>query len=223
MNGDGDRSAPRDRNEPPLRLVELWELTVAPEYDEDVKEWKVVGIPVRSIWGSVSGSGEWMGGGHRGEEGVERRWRKEADERISTLWLPDWWREPDDVPATEQHALKAPPPLWVGERVYATWIDGYRCLFPSYKAKAVGFCLAEDHPGKGTEFDVYAGIWNIADQEWEYECTTDNKFKCIDWRYGVPYPDEGATGLGQWNESTDNGAILEPLPLDCESPGPCCE
>ncbi len=45
--------------------MELYTLTGTPEYDDDVKEWKVTGKPVRTIWGLVSGSGEWIGGGHR--------------------------------------------------------------------------------------------------------------------------------------------------------------
>ena len=216
MSDDG-RSADRSRLEPILRPLELYALTGAPEYDDEVKEWKVTGRPVRTIWGFVSGGdGEWIGGGHR-VDGTKRRWRQESEREDTTIWLPDWWRK-----ANSERALEAPPPLWVGERVYVADIDGILHVTTNYADRLVGFCLAENHPGKGVEMDVYAGILNVGDQKWEYACTSANTFKAIHWRFGTPEPEAGATGLGQWRESTDNGAILEIVVGDCSSPGPCC-
>jgi hypothetical protein len=205
------------RTEPPLRPVELFSLTAAPEVDDEVKEWKVTALPVRTTWGFVSGDGSWSGGGHRSDGMTKRRWRKENTERETTLWLPDWWRKPNS-----ERAFEAPPPLWEGERVYVAEVDGYLHVITNYKDRLVGFCLAEDHQLRGNETDVWVGTWSIANHAWTYDCTTTFTLQMIDWRYGVPYPDAGATGLGQWRESTDNGAILEVVALDCDSPGSCC-
>ncbi len=221
MGLDDRRSATDGRNDPLQRPIELFTLTAAPEYDEDVTEWKVTAVPVRTQWGAVSGGGDWVGGGHRGQSLVKRRWRQENEERESTLWLPDWWRKPFGGGLGEQ-AMESPPPLWEGERVYVAWIDGYLHVISEYRCKTVGFCLAVDHPGKNTEMDVYAGIFNIGTQIWEYECTEANTFKAIHHRTGTPEPLAGATGLGEWRESTDNGAIIEIIVGDCVSPGPCC-
>ncbi len=48
--------------------------------------------------------------------------------------------------------------------------------------------------------------------------------RCIDWRYGVPYPGKGTTGLGVWRHSSEYGSIIEVVSLDCEIPndGPTC-
>ena len=213
------RSAGPGRFESPLRPVEMFVITVAPEYDDDKKEWKVKAIPVRNIWGVVSTGGEWVGGGHRSDESVKHRWRRENEDRVSTLWLPEWWRK---ATPSEEEAMESPPPLWVGDRIYASAIDETRHVTTNYRDRAVGLCLKEDHQGRGVETEVYAGIWNLGTQTWDYTCTTENTFKMIDWRNGVPYPDAGATALGQWRVSTDNGAILEPLEMDCASPGACC-
>ena len=212
-----ERRVHEGRTESLMRPVELFALTAAPEFDDEVEEWKVTALPARTLWGMVSGDETWVGGGHRTEGMVKRRWRKENEERETTLWLPDWWRKPES-----ERALKAPPPLYEGERVYVGEADNYLHVTTNYKDRIVGFCLAEDHPGRGVEMDVYAGIWSIDAQGWEYECTTDNTFKAIHWRYGTPEPAAGATGLGQWRESTDNGAIIEIIVGDCSSLGPCC-
>ncbi len=219
MGFDDRRSATDGRNDPPQRPVELFTLTDAPEYDDEVKEWKVTAVPVRMGWGSVSGGGDWMGGGHRGEGGVKRRWRQENDERESTLWLPDWWRK-SAASGLDQQAMESPPPLWQGERVYVAWVDGYLHVISEYASKTVGFTLKVDHPGTGEEMDVYPGIWNIGTQEWEPDC--DKTFKAIHWRNGTPEPLKGATGLGEWRESTANGAIIGIIVGDCVSPGEAC-
>jgi len=111
----------------------------------------------------------------------------------------------------------------------------------------VGFCLNEDHPGRGILFDVHLGTWDSAVHRWVYAGEAESEssgessasessggtsegnssssegdlYKCIDWRYGVPYPLEGATGLGEWRASDTYGKILEVVALDCESPGEC--
>ena len=143
-----------------------------------------------------------------------RGWQNYNTDGQTTLWLPAWWRKPNS-----ERALEAPPPLWDGERVYVKEIDGFLHVDTNYKDRLVGFCLAENHPGKGIEFGVYAGTWSIGGHSWAYD--TGTEYQCIDWRFGAPFPDAGATGLGQWRESTDEGAILEVVALDCDSPGAC--
>ena len=85
----------------------------------------------------------------------------------------------------------------------------------------IGFCLAEDHPGRGSSFNVYMGTWDSDDNEWVYDTSTE--LKAIDWRYGVPYPDAGATGLFTPRTSREYGVIWEVVALDCDSPGACNE
>ena len=84
-------------------------------------------------------------------------------------------------------------------------------------AGTVGIFLVEDHPGRGIEFDVYVGTWNTATHDWEFPGTATSV--CIDWRYGVPYPTQGAQGLAEWRNSDVYGQILEVVALDCEAPG----
>jgi hypothetical protein len=79
-------------------------------------------------------------------------------------------------------------------------------------------CLAEDHPGRNTVFEVYIGTWNAASHTWTYGT---EKGYAIDRRYGVPYPDAGAKGLFEARQSTTYGVIWESVSLDCESPGDC--
>lgn len=123
------RSGEYGRIEPLLRPVELFVLNDDPVYDTDATEWKVTAIPVRSIWGLAS-SGTWVGGGHRGELRVKRRWRQESGGE-TTLWMPDWWRI-----SGSQSALNDPPNLFSGERVYAAEVDGNRCVMGDYKGKS---------------------------------------------------------------------------------------
>lgn len=85
----------------------------------------------------------------------------------------------------------------------------------------IAFCLEENHPGRGVLFNIYLGVWNPNDHSWGYDTSTT--YKCIDWRFGVPYPLVGATGLGIWRPSRVHGRILEVLSLDCSSPGACSE
>jgi len=81
----------------------------------------------------------------------------------------------------------------------------------------VGIFLAEDHPGRGIVFDVYAGTWNSTTHDWDYPDATLKP--CIDLRYGVPYPTQGATGEAIWRASDTYGRILVVVDLDCESAG----
>jgi hypothetical protein len=82
-----------------------------------------------------------------------------------------------------------------------------------------GACLAEQHPGRGVPFDATLGVWNPATDGWDYIGAT---IKCIDWRYGVPYPEAGATGLFTQRPSATYGTIWECVSLDCSSPGEPC-
>lgn len=83
-----------------------------------------------------------------------------------------------------------------------------------------GGCLAEDHPGRGIGFNIYLGVWDPDYDNWSYD-TSEEPAWAIDWRYGVPYPDAGATGLFEPRGSTYYGTIWECVALDCESPGEC--
>jgi hypothetical protein len=82
-----------------------------------------------------------------------------------------------------------------------------------------GACLSENHPGRGTPFTITLGVWDSADNEWKY---TGSGAVAIDWRYGVPYPEAGATGLFTPWPSDDHGTIWECVSLDCTSPGEPC-
>ena len=82
------------------------------------------------------------------------------------------------------------------------------------------FCLAEDHPGRGIAFDVYKGVWDPDQDKWTYPDTVTT-YKAIDWRYDVPYPDEGSKGLFTPRVSTTHGVIYECVSLDCDTPGTC--
>jgi hypothetical protein len=79
----------------------------------------------------------------------------------------------------------------------------------------VGIMLAEDHPGRGNLFNVYLGT--RSGFEWVYDC--NNTYKCIDHRFGVPYPEIYATGLAMWID----GTTLELVALDCVSPDEPCD
>lgn len=99
--------------------------------------------------------------------------------------------------------------------VYVNWM-----LVDSAPALTlVEMCLAENHPGRGVVFESYMGAWSPDDNKWIYEGTT--KYKCIDWRYGMPYPDAGGRGLFQARPSTEHEVIYDCVSLDCESPGDC--
>lgn len=85
----------------------------------------------------------------------------------------------------------------------------------------LGGCLKEDHPGRGEVFDLYLGYWDSDQNEWVY--VEEWVVKAIDWRYAVPYPDAGTTGLFTPRPSTTYGTIFECVALDCVSPGACFE
>jgi len=97
----------------------------------------------------------------------------------------------------------------------------------------VGGTLVSDHPGRGHVFCIYLGTWNT-DGHWDYDYKTH--YPAIDWRYGVPYPEVGATGLfiarpysgsgtgtgmdqGCPETGTASKVIYETVALDCSSPG----
>ena len=82
-----------------------------------------------------------------------------------------------------------------------------------------GACLGEDHPGRGTPFSVILGDWDAADHIWVYD--PNKAAVAIDWRFGVPYPGAGATGLFEARASDTYGTIWEVVALDCTSPGEC--
>ena len=102
-------------------------------------------------------------------------------------------------------------PTGTGEKICAV-------LFTD-RSGLIGGCLAEDHPGRGAAFDVHLGNWNSSSNGWDYDSTAT--VKAIDWRYGVPYPPAGATGLFERRPSAEFGVIWETVALDCESPGGC--
>lgn len=110
-----------------------------------------------------------------------------------------WREEPEEVPAE----------VWAVVRV-SNW----------HRVEALrGACLAENHPGRGLEFEIHLGEWDPDDHRWVYD--TENAAVAIDWRYGVPYPDAGTQGLFAPHDSTEHGTIWEVVDLDCESPGEC--
>ena len=82
-----------------------------------------------------------------------------------------------------------------------------------------GGCLAENHPGRGVVFNLTLGTWNATQMKWLYNVSPN--VKAIDWRYAVPYPDAGATGLFQPKPSVTHGTVWECVALDCDSPGAC--
>ena len=80
----------------------------------------------------------------------------------------------------------------------------------------VGGCLAENHPGRGEAFDIHLGTWDATHAsggKWVYAASAT--VKAIDWRYGVPYPDEFSTGLFEVRPSDEYGVIYEVVALDC--------
>lgn len=83
----------------------------------------------------------------------------------------------------------------------------------------IGGCLAENHKGRGVVFEIYLGSWSAADHKWNYD--TETEVKAIDWRYDVPYPNAGATGLFTPRASDTYGVIMETVALDCDTPGAC--
>ena len=66
-------------------------------------------------------------------------------------------------------------------------------------------------------FAIWLGAWDAAAHEWIYDEAVDAS-PAIDWRYGVPYPDQGATGLFISRASDTYGTIWEVVALDCDVP-----
>lgn len=81
----------------------------------------------------------------------------------------------------------------------------------------IGGCLAEDHPGRGSVFGIWLGTWSSSAHEWVYS-EVSYSTPAIDWRYGVPYPGQGATGLFISRDSDDYGTIWEAVEIDCDVP-----
>jgi hypothetical protein len=95
----------------------------------------------------------------------------------------------------------------------------WRIITLGKPAGSIGGCLDEDHPGRGTPFNIHLGVWSSSLNKWEYAAVAT--VKAIDWRYGVPYPGSGATGLFEARKSDTYGVVFETVSLDCESPGNC--
>lgn len=112
----------------------------------------------------------------------------------------------------------------VGDAGLAVWDDCQKWLIVEMEGCCGlrGACLDENHPGRGVAFDICMGTWDPTDAsggKWVYDC--EDVQKAIDWRYAVPYPDAGATGLFEARESDEYGIIWEVVALDCLSPGDC--
>lgn len=107
-----------------------------------------------------------------------------------------------------------------GDAGIASWDQGqrWRILCMEYQG-LIGACLNENHPGRGTVFEINLGTWSSSLHKWVY--STGSPVEAIDWRYGVPYPTSGATGLFEARSSDTYGIIWECVSLDCESPGAC--
>lgn len=109
----------------------------------------------------------------------------------------------------------------VGDKLTVYWHQQRGMFVPAGPLTLRGGCLAEQHPGRGEPFTLYLGSWDASANGWTYDTTLT--VWAIDWRYGVPYPDEGATGLFIPRSSDYYGIIWEVVSLDCSSPGPCGE
>ena len=166
---DRNRSAEPGKLAVPLRPTELFVINDAPEYDDDVKEWKVKGTPVRSIWGlESSGSGEYIGGGHR-TNGV-KRWRREAETNVSTLWMPSWWRKPDGDQSEE--AIETPPPIEKNERAYVANIDGTLHILADFMARHLDIVLLEELVQfSGDTVDAARKLWSPSANDYTVDCT----------------------------------------------------
>lgn len=97
--------------------------------------------------------------------------------------------------------------------------QGWRWWFRPLSDGLIGGCLAENHPGRGEPFLIHLGVWSSALNRWVYDEQTT--VRAIDWRYGVPFPDAGSTGLFEARPSDLYGTVWEAVSLDCSSPGSC--
>jgi hypothetical protein len=115
--------------------VSLFVLTADPEFDSYKKEWKVEALPVVVEWGLITLSIDdpdtsteytetWTGGGHRGDDMIEPRWRRMGAEHTTTLWFPDTPRET----GTEYADGEVPPTLAEDDRVYAAKVGEHLCV-----------------------------------------------------------------------------------------------
>lgn len=77
--------------------------------------------------------------------------------------------------------------------------------------------LAEDHPTRGIPFEVWLERWDPGTAMPMYD--RSRTFRAIDWYYGVPYPEQCATGHARWKLDDQYGRILDVIGMDCESPG----
>lgn len=108
----------------------------------------------------------------------------------------------------------------IGDAGIASWDQGQKWRILCMENRGlIGACLNEDHPGRGTVFEINLGTWSSTLHQWIY--SSGEPVKAIDWRYGVPYPTGHATGLFEPRSSDDYGIIFEVVSLDCESPGEC--
>lgn len=110
----------------------------------------------------------------------------------------------------------------VGDVGIALWDQNMEWrVIAMFRSGLIGGCLAEDHPGCKTKFNIYLGTWSPDSDKWIYD--TSATVAAIDLRYGVPYPDAGSTGLFQPMPSVTYGTIYETVALDCVTPGECNE
>jgi hypothetical protein len=102
------------------------------------------------------------------------------------------------------------------------YANHWRIITLGKPAGLIGGCLAEAHPGRGTAFDIHLGVWDASDAsggKWIYAAGAT--VKAIDWRFDVPEPGDGATGLFEARKSDLYDTIWEVVALDCSSPGAC--
>lgn len=111
----------------------------------------------------------------------------------------------------------------IGDVGIAVWDrdNHWRIVSMTDGSELIGCCLVNNHPGRGNLFEVYLGTWSPDSHEWVYDTESEDTFYAIDWRYGVPYPEAGSTGLFTPRSSTVHGVIYETVSLDCETPGAC--
>mgnify|MGYP001333882367 CR=1 FL=1 len=107
----------------------------------------------------------------------------------------------------------------IGASGFAVWDQSNHWRIVYMVGGLRGACLLEQHPGRGQPFGIMLGFWATDNDSWAY--VEADEGVAIDWRFGVPYPDAGATGLFEARESEKYGTIWEVVSLDCTSPGAC--